>query len=544
MFAARFVGGLFPAVNPRQLRAIELNKYAHELAQMTVWIGYLQWRKGNGLGDPEEPILQRMTTFENKDAVLDLQPDLVVVEPEWPEAEFIVSNPPFLGGKKLRDSLGDEYVEGLFTLWGERVPPQADYCCYWFEKARAQIEAGKTRRAGLLATQGIRGGANRVVLERIKQSGDIYFAISSREWMLEGANVHVSMVGFDNGEQRERTLDGAHVPAINADLTTTIDLTKAKRLKAARGTSFMADTKGGAFDIRPELAAEWLQQPNPHGRPNSDVLRPWANGFDVIRRDRGMWIIDFPPGTEQSEAAKYERPFEHLRKHVYPARQKNRRPAYAARWWMHVEPRPEMRRALAGLPRFLATLTLAKHRVFVWLQPPTLPDHQLIVFANADDAVFGILQSRVHVVWSLRKGTRQETRPRYTPTSTFETFPFPDLSGDRIGTVARELHKLRSQWLYPPEWVREDVWTFPASPDGPWHASEGRYSRMVPIDEQAEKPLKKRTLTALYNDSPSWLRELHDQLDRAVLDAYQLPADSSDEAILAHLLALNLERER
>jgi hypothetical protein len=542
VFAAQFVGGLFPGVNPRQLLAIELNKYAHELAQMTVWIGYLQWVKRNGLGDPEEPILQRMTTFENKDAVLDLQPDLVVAEPEWPEAEFIVSNPPFLGGKKLRDSLGDEYVEGLFTLWGDRVPPEADYCCYWFEKARAQIKAAKARRAGLLATQGIRGGANRVVLERIKENGDIFFAISSREWVLDGANVHVSMVGFDNGEQTSRILDETHVPVINADLTTTVDLTKAKRLKSARGTSFMADTKGGSFDIPAELAAEWLQQPNPNGRPNSDVLRPWLNGFDVVRRDRGMWIIDFPIDISRSAASQYEKPFEYLQKHVQPERVGHRTPMLRERWWQHERPRPEMRTALAKLPRYIATAAVAKHRLFVWMTEPALPDHQLIVFASADDAVFGILQSRVHVLWALRKGTRLETRPRYTPTSTFETFAFPDVWGERIATAARELHKLRSQWLYPPEWVREDVWTFPVSADGPWQASKGRYSRMVPIDDEAAKPLKKRTLTMLYNDPPSWLRDLHDELDRTVLDAYGLPADASEQTILAHLLALNEAR--
>jgi hypothetical protein len=306
----------------------------------------------------------------------------------------------------------------------------------------------------------------------------------------------------------------------------------------------MGDTKGGAFDIPAELAADLLQQPNPHGRPNSDVLRPWVNGLDVVRRERHMWIIDFPAGTDQSEAAKYELPFEYVRKHVYPIRSKNRRGAYAARWWMHVEARPAMRAAFEPLPRFLGTLRIAKHRVFDWFKQPTLPDCQLIVFATAEDAAFGILQSRVHALWALRKGSRLETRPRYTPTSTFETFAFPELSGERIATAARELHKLRSQWLYPPEWVREDVWMFPASPDGPWQASEGRYSRMVPIDDQAVKPLKKRTLTVLYNDPPSWLRELHDELDRAVLDAYGLPADASEAAILAHLLALNLDRAR
>ena len=355
VFAASHHFGFFPGVGPWQLHGIELNKYAFELAQMTAWIGYLQWVKRNGFGQPEEPILRPMTTFECKDAVLDLQPDAVVAEPEWPAAEFIVSNPPFLGVRKLRDNLGDEYVEGLFTLWEGRVPAEADYCCYWFEKARAQVEAGRARRVGLLATQGIRSGASRQVLRRIKDGGDIFFAVSDREWILDGATVHVSMVGFDRAEQAERLLDGQATASINSDLTMGVDVTTAARLRVNAGVSFMADTKGGPFDVAAAVATGWLHDPNSHGRPNSDVLRPWVNGQDITRRRRGMWIIDFPPGTARPDASRYQEVFEHVQREVYPTRRENRRTAYAERWWMHVEARPEMRRALAPLRRYLAT---------------------------------------------------------------------------------------------------------------------------------------------------------------------------------------------
>src|SRR5262249_19184999 len=142
-------------------------------------------------------------------------------EPEWPEADFIIGNPPFLGGKLLRTRLGDAYVNALFRLWGEQVRPEADLCCYGFEKARALIEAGKAKRAGLLATQGIRGGANRETLARVKQTGGIFFAVSDRDWILDGANVHISMVGFDNGTETNRTLDGQPVVTINVNLTAT-----------------------------------------------------------------------------------------------------------------------------------------------------------------------------------------------------------------------------------------------------------------------------------------------------------------------------------
>lgn len=171
-------------------------------------------------------------------------------ERKWPSADVIVSNPPFLGGKFLRRELGDEYVDAIFDVYGDRVEPQADLCCYWFEKAHDLIEHDHCKRAGLLATQGIRGGANRETLKRIKQTGDIFFAESDRPWILEGANVHVSMVGFDDGSEKSHTLDGKAVGGINSNLTAAgADITKAHRLAANIDIAFMGDTKGGPFDI-------------------------------------------------------------------------------------------------------------------------------------------------------------------------------------------------------------------------------------------------------------------------------------------------------
>ena len=172
------------------------------------------------------------------------------VEPEWPEADVIVGNPPFLGVQKMRSELGDKYVEDLRALYAGRVPGGADLVSYWFEKARAQIEAGKAKRAGLLATQAIRGGANRKVLERIKETGDIFWAWSDRPWVLDGAAVHVSMVGFDNGTEKQRSLNGAAVAVINPDLTSALNLTTAQRLQENVGVCFEGVKKYGAFDIR------------------------------------------------------------------------------------------------------------------------------------------------------------------------------------------------------------------------------------------------------------------------------------------------------
>ncbi len=280
-------------VNPAQLHGLEINPYAQQLAQVAIWIGYLQWRHYNGFMMPDHPVLTPIETVRQMDAILDLSDPERPKEPEWPEAEFIVGNPPVLGGKLLRKNLGDEYVEAMFKLWGDRVPREADLCCYWFERARALIQLGKCRRAGLLATQGIRGGANRKVLERIKETGNLFFAIGDREWVLDGATVHISMAGFDRGEEKDRSLDGGAVTQIHSNLRAAADTTKAKPTAANLEISFMGDTKGGAFDISDTEALAILCQPNPNGRPNSDVIVPWINGLDVTRRNRDMWIIDF-----------------------------------------------------------------------------------------------------------------------------------------------------------------------------------------------------------------------------------------------------------
>jgi type II restriction/modification system DNA methylase subunit YeeA len=362
-----------------------------------------------------------------------------------------------LGGKRLRTELGDEYVDALFALYDGRVSREADLVCYWFEKARAQIAAGKAKRVGLLATNSIRGGANRKVLARIKQSGDIFMAWSDRPWVLEGAAVRVSMIGFDGNQEKARTLDDKPVLAINADLTTLLDLSAVARPPENSNIAFMGDTKGGAFDITSEVVAGMLEAPlNPNGRPNSDVVRPWVNGLDITRQPRGMWIIDFGVNMAEEEAALYELPFEYVRKHAKPERDQNKRAAYRDHWWIHAEARPAMIAALAAVPRYIATLTVAKHRLFVWLQHPTAPDHQLIVFARDDDYFFGVLHSRPHELWALRMGTSLEDRPRYTPTTTFETFPFPwppgqepvgDPRVEAIAAAARELVAKRDAWL-------------------------------------------------------------------------------------------------
>lgn len=558
-YAAAHDTSLVPKVRPTQLAGIEINPYAQQLAQVVIWIGYLQWIRDNGFNAPADPVLEPIDTIELKDAIIDADGARLPREAKWPDADFIVGNPPFLGGKLLRANLGDEYVATMFQVWDDRVPREADLCCYWFEKARDMIRRGRCQRAGLLATQGIRGGANRKVLEAIKKTGDIFFGVSDRDWILDGATVHVSMVGFDNRRDKSRLLDGKPVKTINANLRATADTTTAQRLHANLRLSFMGDTKGGAFDVSEPLALEMLQQPNPSGRPNSDIVTPWANGLDVVRRARNVWIIDFGATMVEYDAAMYEAPFEHVRMHVKPERDTNKRQSYREKWWLHVEPRPAMRDSLRHLSRFAVTISVGKHRLFAWMCRPTLPDHQLFAFVRSDDYFFGLLHSHAHEVWARAQGTQLrevESGFRYTASTCFETFPVPqatDTQAAEIAKAAKELDHLRCNWLNPPEWTREELLEFPGSDNGPWSRyvadadSRGigtvRYPRLVAKDDDYAKQLAKRTLTNLYNERPAWLDNAHRRLDEAVFAAYDWPADLTDDEILAELLELNLARE-
>jgi len=465
----------------------------------------------------------------------------------------IVSNPPFLGGKFLRRELGDEYVNAIFSNYSDRVEPQADLCCYWFEKARDLVEHDDCKRAGLLATQGIRGGANRETLKRVKQSGDIFFAISDREWILDGANVHVSMIGFDDASEKSRIFDGKSVAGINSNLTATgADITVAHQLAANLHIAFMGDTKGGPFEIEEKQALAMLGQPNPHGRPNSDIIVPWVNGLDVTRRPRHMFIVDFAPGTLESNASKYQSPFQHVVMIVKPQRDVSR--TTVGIYWQHERARENMRSALKPLPRFLTTVGVSKHRLFVWMTAPTLPDHAVFAFACDDDYFFGVLHSRFHEAWARAQGTQVREREsgfRYTPTTCFETFSFPEATAQQkidISAAAKELNELRENWLNPPEWTTTRTLEFPGGIDGPWSRfvvdpdARGigtvRYPRLEPRDDDRTKKLAKRTLTNLYN----WLAHTHAKLDAAVATAYGFDLDLTTEEILEKLLTLNIER--
>lgn len=551
--------------SPANVLGIELNPYAAELARVTVWIGEIQWMLTHGYALRRDPILRSLDHIECRDAVLQAHCEGVVIEdsererdsmlvaafePEWPEADTIVGNPPFLGGSKKRGELGDEKFNALNRIYKNRVPGGADLVTYWFEKARAQIEAGKAQRAGLVATQSIRAGSNRKVLTRILDTAPIFEAWSDEAWINNGAAVRVSLVCFGDGKQA--VLDGKPVSTIHADLTAggqqTSDVTRCVPLKENVNTVFLGTKKSGGFDIPGDLARSWLCQPNPHGRPNSEVVRPWANGQDLVGRPLDKWIIDFGLNMGEAEASLFEAPFKFVVNEIKPEREKNNRAVRAKYWWRLAETMPAMRRALANLSRYIATPRVSKHRIFVWRSVSVLADDRLAVIARDDDMIIGILSSRAHEVWALANASMHGVGndPTYNAKSCFETFPFPEgltprdtpagQHAEAITAAAKKLNELRENWLNPPEWVdwvrtpEEDQAGFPLRPVAkPGHEAE----------------LKKRTLTNLYNARPAWLDNAHRELDAAVAAAYGWPdytPDMPDEEILRRLLAMNLDR--
>ena len=521
-----------PYVRPTQLHGIEINPYAAELAQVVIWIGYLQWLHVHGIANPKRPILDKLQTIENRDAILDLTDKKHPKPAEWPEADFIVGNPPFLGNKLFRQSgLSNEYIEALYRSY--EINKNADLCCYWFEQSRQFIKGQPRVRAGLLATQGIRGSGNREVLDRIKGDCDIFLAWSDRDWVLNGANVHVSIIGFDAGDERNRTLDGHTVQTINSDLSSDADLTTAKRLPENKGIGFVGACKKGQFEIDVDAARKIVSATgNPNGRSNAEVLRPWWNGIDIVRRYLGDWIIDFGTTEDLTEASGYAEPLEHVRKHVKPERDKVRSDAERRRWWMLARPAPDMRAAVKPLQRFIVVPQVAKHRVFTWLAKGELPSHQLTVLARGDDYFLGIVQSAVHVLWSLELGTQLEDRPRYTPSTCFETFPLPWTPGKedvehpvyiRIAAAAKALNEQRERWLNPTELIKPLAARVDETNDFADVPADARplIRRSVIMAAAAADPrLKNRTLTNLYNKREMWLQLAHEQLDRAVLAAY------------------------
>ena len=460
-------------VGPWQFHGIEIKPWARELAELTLWVGYYQWwRQTHGHTLPPEPVLRETGTLECRDAVLawddtrviaeksrpdptprladpvtgDLVPDpdariqyveyVGPSEAPWPEADFIVGNPPYTGNKRMREVLGDGYVDALRSVYNE-VPASAEYVMYWWLRAAKAVARGGTIRAGLITTRSIADSQNRVLLRTAADLGaEVVWAVPDHPWLddADAADVWVAMTVLDSeasGAVRVEVDSTGEVVGqqegarLNDDLSLHADVATAATqpllangLLSGRGVTLV----GAGFKI-PSDKAELLLTADSR---RAEVLRPYWRGSDVAKRPRDVYVLDFGMRTEE-EARTYPVLFDLARTRVMKKRQSNNRASYREFWWRFGEPRGTFREALQGLPRYIATTYVGKHRIFRFVPSDVVPDGGLIAIGTDDPFILGVLSSRIHALWSIAAGGTQGVghTPRYNNSLCFEPFPLP-----------------------------------------------------------------------------------------------------------------------
>jgi len=576
-------------VDPHQFLGLDVNPRAVPVAELVLWIGYLQWHfRTNGNTPLAEPILRDFRTIREADALLaydrteperdgaghpvsrwggrtklhpatgEAVPDeadqVLVLRPvggkqaAWPEAEFIVGNPPFVAGKDLRVELGSGYAEALWAAY-PKVPPLADLAMFFWWRAAEAVRAGTTRRFGLITSNSIRQVFCRRVIAGAMEGPKplhLVFAIADHPWSQDtgSAAVRIAMTVAAPGKGLGRLLEvtretAAAVPEIvlglwkgilNADLTVGASPDAAQPLRANERISSRGISLHGAGFIVSVAKAAALGLGKVSGLEAH--IRPYLNGRDMTGHSRGVMVIDLFGLTEAEVRQRFPAVFQHLLLYVKPERDARKTSGpdgaqYAKQWWLHGKPRPNLRAALCGLPRYIATVETAKHRLFVFLPAAVLPDNKLVCIATADAWHLGVLSSRLHSAWTLASGALLEDRPVYVKTSCFDPFPFPIATlaqTAEIAALADELDTLRKERLAAHAHLTLTI----------------LYNILAAI--RAGHPLTDADRDLLNAGHVEVLRHLHDRLDAAVAAAYGWPADLPAAAIVEHVVALNRER--
>ncbi len=595
-------------VSPEQLMGLEINPRAAKIADVVLWIGYLQWHfRTHGDADRlDPPLLDDIDNIQTRDAVLDYDaktprtdedgepvtmwdrrtytedpttgervPDESAQVPvydyknpepaAWPEADFIVGNPPFIGkGEAMRKALGDGYTEALRDAYFRRVPKSADFVMFWWYKA-AKAVRGKldgweetAERFGLITTNSIRQTFNRkVVTKQIEGSPalNLVFAIPDHPWVAseDGSDVRISMTVGEVTDQpgtlqtvtREEQSKGIHWEVelaeqtgnILADLTIGADVAGAELLEGNDDLCWFGLEPGGEdFVISPEKARE-LGLGKEEGL--EDHIRPYRNGRDLTQHSRDVKVIDLH-GLDQEEVRhRYPAVYQYLKEHVKPERQQNRNERLRQNWWLHRRSRDDLRDALGPIERYIVTVYTSKHRFFQFLDEEILPDMTLVVIASDDAHHLGVLSSRIHATWALAAGGRLGVGndPRYNNTKCFTPFPFPAADASQKATIrdlGAQLDAHRKERL-----DAHDALTMTAlynvlkkerralNQDDPQGARED-------LDAD-EREIHDQGLVGV-------LKELHDELDAAVARAYGWEPGLPEEEILQRLVDLNAER--
>ncbi len=574
-------------VDPHQFLGLEINPRAVAIAELVLWIGYLQWHfRTRGRSPPGEPVLKNFANIVERDAVLaydgwellrdeagrpitrwdgvtfKLHPVTGEAVPDeaatvelksyrnprpaiWPEADFIVGNPPFIGGKDLRQELGDGYAE---ACWAARkhVTGGADFVMHFWDKAAETLCAGKARRFGLITTNSITQTFSRRVLERhqgAKKPLSLTMAIPDHPWLksADKAAVRIAMTvgvpGTRDGALRTVVVESdlnSDAPKvtlserrgrIQPDLTLGANVTSVVSLKANEKLSSPGvKLHGAGFIVTPQQAAAL-------GLGKVDGLevhvRPYRNGRDLTARPRGVLVIDLFPLTEAEVRDRFPAVYQWVIDRVKPERDTNNRKSYRENWWIFGEPRRELRLALEGLGRYIATVETSKHRFFQFLNAEIRPDNRLVNFGLKDAYFLGVLSSRIHVTWTLHSGGVLEDRPIYTKTLCFDPFPFPappKALRARIRELGERLDGHRKEVLAK----------------HPQLTMTGLYNVLEKLRAGAE--LSAAEKDAYETGLVGVLRQIHDDLDGAVAEAYGWSAELGEADILERLVALNHER--
>ncbi|WP_338720337.1 DNA methyltransferase [Devosia sp. XK-2] len=577
-------------VDPHQFLGIEVNPRAAAIAELVLWIGYLQIHYRATSEHPAEPILRAFHNIECRDAVLtwDGYPLPKVVDgketypnprkPDWPMADFIVGNPPFLGkGEPMRTAFGDAYLAALWAAH-PKMNKSADFVMFWWDHAATLLTAKNTilRRFGLVTTNSITQVFNRRVVERhlgAQKPISIGYAIGDHPWTKasrDAAAVRIAMTmalaGTSEGKllevQAESGLDtdtpdirlGEKSGSINADLTIGADLTAVHALAANNGMACNGMMLAGQGFVLDKATAEHLVATD--GHPAGKYIKPFVNGGELVRGGRGRYVIDFFGSEPERLRLEVPATYQYVLETVKPERDANRDRAFRERWWLFGRQRPEIRAFRAGIRRFIGTTETAKHRLFQFLEASTTPDHMVVAIGSDDAFHLGALSSRIHVTWALRAGgwLGVGNDPRYSKSRCFDPFPFPDPDGVQKAEIARlaealDAHRKRVQAEHPDitltemynvlEKLKADVGPSSPRPSGE-RVPEGRVrgegpSAPAPALTPREDDVKSRALVLI-------LRELHEELDAAVLAAYGWPQGLSDDDLLTRLVALNKAR--
>ncbi|MDO7849163.1 class I SAM-dependent DNA methyltransferase, partial [Hymenobacter sp. M29] len=541
-------------VGPRQLLGLELNPRAAAIADVVLRIGYLQWHlRTYGLTQLREPLLDDYQNIRQQDAVLAADgPDYRNPRPApWPEAEFIVGNPPFLGDKAMRGSLGDVYVEALRKAYKGQVPESADLVMYWWEKAAEIVRQGKAEAFGFITTNSIVQTFNRRIIQRHLEAEpplSLTFAIADHPWVdsAQGAAVRIALsvaragkLTGKTGELLRETAtsdDDAHdvelserEGIINADFTIGADLNSATSLQANKDLANVGmGLYGGGFLITPDEAPRL----GLGIRPRLDnYIKPYLNGRDLSQKSRGLLVIDLF-GLQPAEIIdRYPEVYQHIFERVKPERDKNNRESYRKKWWIFGEPRANFRPAMPGLKKYIVTTQTAKHRIFSFVDGNTICDSKLVVFALEDAYWLGILSSQMHQVWAFATGgwLGVGNDSVYSHTSCFLKFPFPDATPAqqaRIRELAEALdaHRKRQQALHP-SLTLTDLYN-------------------VVEKLRAGQPLTAKEQATHEHGLAAVVLSLHQQLDAAVAAAYHWPADLPAPDLLTRLVQLNHQRQQ